>query len=184
MTTNQEQIMPEPKEKIKKMASKCLLLKTPDNRCFFTEEKHFPLLVEFGRTFDAEISVVKTQEQVEVLELDDLAKSICNQKITEPTPYDVIEIKLAAGPVKKSLSDRYDKIKKAHELNEVIRAEFLSGKSVSIADLEAKFPDLTKPSLSNHFTRVRRELQTQGYTLVREKVGQYRLIPAQSLLGD
>lgn len=164
-----------PREKVKKMSDKCLLLKTPDSRCFFTEEKNYPLLVEFGRTFNAEISVVKTKTQVQVLELPDLAKMICNQKPVECPPYDILETKL---PSTKELdTNRQEKIKKTREITNFIRAELLGGKIVSSPELEQKYPETKKGSISNYITRTKRELQAQGHHIVKVKPGCYRIAP-------
>ena len=40
---------------------------------------------------------------------------------------------------------------------------------------ESKFEDISKSALSNHLTRVRRELQAQGHYIAKDKPGQYRL---------
>jgi hypothetical protein len=161
-------------EKPKKLANKCLLLKTPDQRCFFTEEKNYPLLVEFGRTFDAEISVVKTVDQVEVLELDDLAKTICTQVENPAFLYEVLEVKLAT-PVKEVVETRKNKIKQAEEVREHIKEVLMSGKTLTVADLEAKFPETPKVCLVAYFSRMRRRLEAAGHNIVREKPGSYRL---------
>jgi hypothetical protein len=174
--------------KPKKYANQCLLLKTPDRRSFFTEEKNFPVLVEFGRTFDAEISVVKTKEQVEVLDLDDLAKSICSQTEDKQAEYDVLEVKLSA-PVRETSENRESKLKKAKEVIDQIKTDLRSGKTISLADLESKFPDVAKSSLTNYFTRARRELASQGNNIRREKPGFWRVANelkpdhGESLLG-
>ena len=62
---------------------KCLLLETKDKRKFFTHEKNFLQLIEFSRTFNAEISVVK-MEQTELLDLKDLAPAICDAHYKKP----------------------------------------------------------------------------------------------------
>lgn len=164
----------EKKEKPKVMASKCLLLKTPDKRCFFTSENNFPMLVEFGRTFGAEISVIRAKQEVEVMELADLAKLICSPPSVTPPEYEVLEIKLAA-PTNENRITRQDRLKTAREINAHIHAMLLSGKTITLSDLESKFPFLTMRSLSNHLARAKRELQAQGYTIKREKPGQYRI---------
>ena len=163
------------KEKAKKMADQCLLLKTPDERLFFTEENNFKLLLEFARTFDAEISVIKTKQAVEMLDMDDLVKSICSPAKTEVAEYSVLEVKLEAP--KRASATRYEKLKKTHEVNDFIRAELLAGKIVSLASLEEKYKEWSKSALSSHLTRAKRELQAQGHYITRDKQGQYRLTP-------
>lgn len=167
------------KEKPKKLATKCLLLKTPDNRCFFTEEKHFPCLIEFGRTFDADISVVKTKEQVEVLDLTDLAKAICNPEATNPPEYEVVETKMAA-PQKKSNQSRVARAERGREVLAFASARVLSGAEISVTDLVSKFPDVAKTRLVQHFTRARRDLAAKGHTLKRTKPGTYQLAQSKT----
>lgn len=163
-------------ERKKKLASKCLLLKTPDDRCFFTEEKNFPVLVEFGRTFNAEISIVKTKEEVEIQELPDLAKSICNQDKQNHPEYEVVEIKLSP-PTGKAIAARETKINQTKEVIEYIKSELLNNKIVSMIDLETKFPEVNRMTLSNCFTRVRRDLTSKGKILDRIKPGHWRISP-------
>ena len=56
---------------------KCLLIQTKDKRKFFTHEKNFVQLIEFSKTFGAEISMVKLEEGP-ILELKELAPAICD----------------------------------------------------------------------------------------------------------
>ena len=63
--------------KKKKKNFKCLMLKTRDNRKYFTHEKNYDYLIEFSRTFGAEVSVVEVEE-AEVLDLEELAPAICD----------------------------------------------------------------------------------------------------------
>lgn len=149
---------------------KCLLLKTPEGRHFFTHENNFTVLVEFGRTFGAEISVVKTPDPL-VLELEDLAKYICSQVQDEAPKYEVLEIMLSASesskPTKKS-----DLSKEAYDF---IRATLLDGKSISISDLATKFTSMTRTTLSSCIQKVKKELIKENYKVVREKPGQYKI---------
>lgn len=157
--------------KEKKKSNKCLLLKTPDNRCFFTEEKHFPCLIEFGKTFNAEISVVKLKEEIEVLELEDLAKSLCTHPPTEVYPiYEVVETKLVP-----EAKVRTDKASQPKEISEFIRTELLAGKTVSLSDLETKYENVKRASLSGYVSRVKWDLTARGYYIVKEKPGKYRM---------
>ena len=153
-----KEVQKEKPPKPKKYANQCLLLKTPDHRHFFTEEKNFPILVEFGKIFDAEISVVKTKEKVEILDLDDLAKSICSKTTDESQGLDceILEIKLSA-PVRKTTENRTIRLKKAKIIIDEIKTDLKSGKIISLNELENKFSDIAKSSLVNYFTRARRE---------------------------
>lgn len=151
----------------------CLMLKTSDQRRFFTHENNFPQLVEFAKTCEAEISVVRAQN-VKVLELEELAKSICDhqEKSNEPS-YEVLEIKIT--PVQPPRS-RADQLRKAKEIYTFIKKSFLAGEMVSLSNLESKFRSfgLSKPAMCNHIARVRKEL-SKKHSIVRVKRGQYRL---------
>jgi hypothetical protein len=153
-------------------ANKCLLLKTPDQRCFFTDEKNYPTLIEFGKTFGAEISIVNTKELVEIQDLSDLAKSICSETKIEYPAYEVVETKLPAV-VNPTTENRNSKLKQAKEVIDFIRAELLAGNLVSLSMLETRFTNISKSSLSNYFSRAKRELLSQGHDVKREKPGQW-----------
>ena len=51
------------------MPRKCLMVETKDHRKFFTYPKNLNQLTEFYKTFGAEISVVKVEDDTEVLDL-------------------------------------------------------------------------------------------------------------------
>lgn len=158
-------------------AINCLMLKTADQRCFFTHKNNYPQLVEFARTCDAEISVVKTKN-VKVLELDDLAKSICNHGKQPSLPqYETVEIKLTKLPEIKTTRSRKMLLSQANIVSNYVKHTFLEQKVVSLSDLENKFSDfgLSKAALCNHITRTRDELQKKGYTIAKVKRGQYQI---------
>src|SRR5689334_1065133 len=76
---------------------KVLLLKTPDARCFLTFEDNYPMLIEFAKSCEAEISVVKVDPvpKASVLELEDLAKSICDhQQVQVDLNYELLETRI------------------------------------------------------------------------------------------
>lgn len=147
----------------------CLLLKTPDNRHFFTHENNFPLLVEFGKTFGAEISVVKA-DNPPVLELEELTRCLCTPNDNEPPKYEVLEIKLSASEV----SNRTKKSEISKQINSYIKDELISGKAVSIVGLLSKFNG-TNQTMSGYLTRARRELTAKGYYIKRIGVGEYKV---------
>jgi hypothetical protein len=172
------------KQKI--MATRCLLLKTPDQRCFFTEEKHFPLLLEFGRTFEAEISIVKMKEEVEVQPLASLARLICSQQKSDYPAYEIIEVKLAANAAKSKI-DRAERARRSKEINQYIREQLLNSTGVSISSLGTKFGEsgqkyASETALARHLMRARRELEAAGHKVIRNKDSSYRV--ANNLKAD
>jgi len=155
----------------------CLMLKTADQRCFFTHKNNYPQLIEFARTCEAEISVVKAQN-VKVLELSDLAKSICNHSKQFDLPqYEVVEIKLPNIPEIKVDRSRKKLLVQANIISSYVNETFLAEKTVSLEDLESKFGEfgLSKSTLCNHITRIRKEWVKKGYSVSKIKRGHYRL---------
>ena len=151
----------------------CLMLKTTDQRCFFTHKANFPLLIEFAKTCEAEISVVKTQN-IKVMELSELAKSICDHGSKPEMPeYEVIEVKL---PEIKFVKSRKQLLTQANIISSYIKDMFRKRKIVSLPDLENKFRKfgLSKPALCNHISRVRIDLKKEGYTVQKIKRGSYQ----------
>lgn len=150
---------------------KCLLLETKDKRKFFTHEKNFLQLIEFSRTFNAEISVVK-MEQTELLDLKDLAPAICDAHYKKPKiPYEIIETKLES-----SRKARNEILKVADMVNKHILEQFSQGLDVSLKGLKSKFKRyrLTSATLCNHMRRAKIQLEKQGLKFSKIGAGTYR----------
>ena len=144
----------------------CLLLKTPDNRYFFTHKNNFTQLVEFGRAFAIEISLVKTHD-AEILKLEDLARCLCTQTSTECPNYEVLEVKLSTDYAIKPSS-------KAKNINRLIKKNLLAGERVCLDDLVNKF-NIERTTLSKYFSKARKDLAANGYCMIKHKPGQYQL---------
>ena len=152
----------------------CLMLKIPDERCFFTHKNNYPQLIEFAKVCKAEISVIKVDD-VEVLALPDLAKNLCNNYKKQNLPkYKILEIKnLNLNPNKsreKILSD-------SNIINNYIKTK-LKESNICIKDLENKFEEfhLTKSAFCKHIKRACQQLKNEGYTIIKEGKGFYRAI--------
>jgi hypothetical protein len=159
---------------------KVLMLKTPDSRKFFTFEDNYPMLIEFAKTCDAEISVVKINpDGVPVLELEELAKYICDHQVTQvDLNYELLETRIQGGTIvkKEELSTiRPNKMRKAKEINDFIHTELLAGKLITLADLESKFKDynLSKSALCNHLRRAKVQLIDKGHKVIKLTHGRY-----------
>jgi hypothetical protein len=73
------------------------MIETTDRRKFFTHEKNFPMLIDFAKTFNAEISVVKLEEG-QILDLAELAPALCDAGYRRPrSSYQLIETKCHRG---------------------------------------------------------------------------------------
>jgi hypothetical protein len=149
---------------------KRLLLKTKDNRKFITYEKNLPSLLEFAKTFGAEIDVVKVENGTKGLELKALTAAICNPKYDNNPEY---------TPVKKiypnSKKQRKSILSEAKTIRQFIKKRFISGKNVSLKDLKEKYKNqkLTDACLCNHMAMVRKELSKEGYTFRKMGAGNY-----------
>lgn len=60
------------------------MIRTKDNRKFFTYEENLPELLEFSKIFEAEISIVKIKDTNICLDINQLAPAICNACYQNP----------------------------------------------------------------------------------------------------
>ena len=157
------------------MQRQCLLVKTQDQKVFFTGLENFPQLIEFSKTVGAEVSVVNPQEPVEVLSLSQLAKSVCDPTYkTNQIHYSVVERKIAHGD---GQGRRRQLLAQAQDIRRFITEKFMGGQTVSIGDLSDKYQEsgLGQATLRNHLNFVRRKLVMAGHKISKEGVGCYRL---------
>ena len=152
------------------------MIKTKDNRKFFTHEKNFVHLIEFSKTFDAEISVVKvTDYDTGLLELNELAPAICNPAYKNKASYELITTKIAH--FKKISPEPPFKRKQirgtAREVRLFIQEQFLSHSEVSVRLLLAKYPHLHISTLCNHIKGVMKELEITGHKITKLGRGKY-----------
>ena len=152
----------------------CLMLTTPDNRKFFTQEKNYDQLVEFSNTFGADISVVRVKE-AQVLDLSLLAPAICNPVYKESPQFEVLEVRVSS-----QLRNRTRKklIKNAEKIRNYIRNRFLAGNCVELKKIAKHFnkQNLTLACICNHISTVRTKLEEEGYEVARLSSGKYQLI--------
>ena len=149
----------------------CLMIRTKDQRKFFTHEENYIQLLEFSKIFQAEVSVVEVKEAV-VLDLAQLAPAICDTTFVQPAPeqYQILEVKIGQ-------KKRQDILHHADKIRRHIIKRFLRGKLVSLKDLRKKFSKLkvTTACLCNHLTKAREELAKQGHQIEKVGGGKYQL---------
>lgn len=150
----------------------CLLVKTKDHRRFLTYEKHLLSLVEFAKTFAAEIYRVEPAEGQKVLELKALTAAICDSGYDGPPKYKKVE-----KIFPKAKRQRQTILADAEKIRRFIKKRLLSGKPVSLRELKNKYKDhkLTDACLCNHLSVVRRNLSDQGHTFRKLGAGKYCL---------
>lgn len=151
------------------MTKKCLMIETADHRKFFTHEKNYPQLIEFGKTFGAEISIVKA-DNPELLDLVGLAPALCDRTYNKKANFEVVEIKMS-----KRSRTRKNMLSQAVIIREAIKKRLLSGDEVRISEMAKQFEydGLTLACFCNHMREVRKELEKNGKQVKKIKRGVY-----------
>ena len=146
----------------------CLMIETKDHKKFFTYEKNFPQLIEFSKTFNAEISKVQIPSEAEVLELEELAPALCEKK-SQKVHYKVLELKLCPKITRRKILSRAKKIQKH------IQNKLLTGRTVTLKELANKFKGLTSACLCIHFKSIRDKMALEGHLFVKTGGGSYKM---------
>jgi len=126
--------------------------------------------MEFSKTFDAQISIVKTRETP--IDLLEIAENMCNTQLEIHKPsYELLEVKVERKKPRKQLREN------AEIIRDWIKEKLLNGEPVRLKDLSEKFAcyDLTLSAFSNHFTAVKKELTKKGYEVKKIGQGKYQL---------
>ncbi len=152
------------------MSNTCLLIKTKDNRQYLTHEKNLPSLVEFAKTFRAEIYKATPLTGQKVLELKQLITSICATDYESPAA----EIAVRIFP---NASERRKKLSTAKKIKGYIESQLITGQAVSLATLKERYADtgVSVASLCNHMSVVRSKLRSSGYKIDKLGAGIYKV---------
>jgi hypothetical protein len=151
------------------VGSKALMITMPDSSCYLTQSENLSCLIEFARTFKAEISVIELKEKCEIHSLDSLIQTICSGDKHHMTPeHTIIEIKIKGDL--QSVKKRSHREQTA-EIHKVARQIVETQKKISIADLKEKFPNIDKTILNNCLTRAIQKLQVEGVQIIKIKPG-------------
>lgn len=156
--------------------TKCLMLKTKDNRRFLTHEKNLPMLKEFVNTFGAEISLVEVDDpklKKQILALKKLAPALCNQQESSDLP----KMKVVKRLIPQYKRSRQDILKAATLIQKFIRNRLASGKPMSLKELKKKYQDkyqMTDACLCNHLSQIRKQLAEEGYIITKIGAGVYQ----------
>lgn len=150
----------------------CLLLKTKDNKKFLTHEKNLPSLIEFAKTFRAEIYKVEVEKQ-KVLELKALVDAICDQEYNTTPKHTKLE---KLFPVSKK--SRKAILADAVKINSFILRKLDSGKEISLKELKKKYKKqgVTDACLCNHLSMARKQLIRKGRTIKKLGAGTYCVV--------
>lgn len=155
------------------MSKKCLLIQTKDGKKFLTSEKHLPMLIEFAKTFCAEIHLVEANMKEKVLDLKPLTASLCNPEYKAEPKYKAVE-----RLYPKSKRTRKSILEDAKIIRRHIRDKMLAGQPVSLKDLKEAYKNhgLTDACLCNHLTAVRKDLVIAGQKVQKLGAGKYKVI--------
>jgi predicted DNA-binding transcriptional regulator AlpA len=165
---------------------KCLLIKLPDGRKFFTVKKAYPQLLEFAEAFKAKLEIVEANDP-EILDLKDLAISICDPtKISKPTIYNVIHQKDISPENKQlfnhytsfsKLTSRQQMMEKVTSIRSYILNRFNEGKLVKIKTLARKFEKhgISASAIYRHVNYVKTMLENTNKIIIKVKKGVYKL---------
>jgi hypothetical protein len=154
------------------MKKTCLLLKTKDGRRFLTHEKNLPSLIEFTKTFSAEIYKVEVEGE-KIMELKALANAICSQDYSEKPKCAILE---KVYPIAKKSRDKI--LKDAAKIKKYIRKRLLDGKAVSLKELKTKYKscNVTDACLCTHLSAARKALTQEGHRIRKLGAGKYQVV--------
>jgi hypothetical protein len=144
----------------------CLLVKTQDKRRFLVNEKNMPSIIEYVKTFHAEVYLVEVLNGKVINLLKNLAGAICNPDYDTEMEINIIERIYPRSRPRSSI------LKNAKKIREFIHSRLSNGKPVSLKDLKKRYKncDITDACLCNHLSAVRKQLARSGKVI--EKIGQ------------
>jgi hypothetical protein len=163
-----------------------LLLRMKDSKEYIVPQENLLQLIEFAKTFDAEIHRINIGNNTNcVLDLASLPSALCDANYRVSAKYtdlgrvvplgdsEPIEHKVVI-PVKPVMTPDMIRERKK-QARQRIRSLFLSYSVVSLNELCQEFDDLPRTSISAQISTVRSKLQEQGNTTERIGLGRYQL---------
>jgi len=155
------------------MTRKCLMIETKDRRRFFTHQRNYDQLVEFGKTFGAELSVVRV-EKPEILDLVSLAPALCDTsyEVVNKPVFEVVEVRL-----QRTQRERKSLLRQASTVKRWVKKQLLEGEVVQLKDVSRRYKryGLSLQAFCNHLADVKKELVKDGHNIVRIGHGAYQV---------
>ncbi len=150
----------------------CLLVRTQDKRKFLVPEKNMPTLIEFIKTFHAEVYRVELIEGKIIPQLKLLASAFCNPEYKSTMKVKKIE---KIYPVTRARSFLLENAKK---IRKYIQKTLASGKPVSMKQLKKRYKNcnVTDACLCNHLSVVRQQMIRSGKLVNKIGQGKYCLV--------
>ncbi len=134
-------------------------------RHFFTPKKNFNYLIEFAKSFGAELKIVKAKS-VTLLPLSHLVRAFCDPLYNDESDFVVLDDMTPGKSIttQRSTSPELDKI----------RHEFMRGQKVSVKGLMKK-SELSESTIRRYLTIVRNDLSEEGRIIKSPVRGFYQL---------
>jgi len=153
----------------------CLLVKTPDKRKFLVNEKNMPSIIEFVKTFHAEVYQVEVLKGEIINHLKNLAGAICNLDYNTEMDIKIIEKIYPKSRPRSSI------LNNAKKIREYIYEKLSEGNPVSLKDLKKKYKncEITDACLCNHLSAVRKQMVRSGKQVKKIGQGNYCLVEAK-----
>ena len=150
--------------------TKCLLIKMK-NRGFLTSESNLPLLIEFCKTFSAEIHRVTPDPKEKIVSLKQLSTAFCSNVQKMPQCKTLSQIYPEPNRKRSAI------LGEARKIRSFIQKQLLDGRIVSLKNLKVKYKNykLTDACLCNHMAIIRKGLAKDGYSFKKTGAGAYCL---------
>ena len=148
---------------------RCLLIELKDNRKFMTYQKNFNQLIEFCKSFKANMSLVNMKNGI-IFDLEELVPALCNPKQKKVNyEYTIIENKMITTPKNKKQI--------ALKLRDEIRRKFEGRQTISEDRLCKKYAEigLSKAAIKNSIRYVKDEMKKEGHSFCRVSPGVYKI---------
>lgn len=147
---------------------KCLLIELKDKRKFFTHQKNFDQLIEFCKSFKANMSVVNMKNG-NVLDLDELVPALCNPKQKQKYDYTILEQKMITRNENKKITNQ--------NIQKYIKNKLMAKQTVGIEELKKKYGKngVSIGAINGCYNKVKNELKKEGYNLMKVSVGVYKI---------
>ncbi len=168
---------------------KCLMLVTEEKRVSFTDQDNLPQIIEVCEALKIKIALVLAKE-ADVLDLKNLAEALSSETYTTSAEVEIIESISPKGQdgisaqeinqLPKPIQPTRKQI--AQQIKTYICDRLISGHTVSLTELNAHFIkfNLTEACFSNHLGTIRRQLEKDGFCIMKMAKGEYLIDFAES----
>lgn len=159
------------------MPNQSLMIKTKNKKKYYTDLENLPMLVEFAKTFGAELSVIESPD-VQSIGLDLLAPALCDDSYESPQTERKPIIVRKIYPLEPNVSHtRQEMLQNAKIIRDYIKSVLDSKGIIKISEIKEKFRNLhlTDSCISNHMAVVIKDFEQFGKKINRLRIGVYEV---------